>query len=102
VKDFNGEGISWQIAEHVTVRDCEISGSGNTGLHPGNGSPFSLIENNNIHHNDMDGLFICWSVYDSRVAGNNGKPEGGYGFSINSPASDLLLTENQFLNSSST
>ena len=159
VKDFNGEGISWQITEHVSITNCEISGSGNTGLHPGTGSPFSLIENNNVHHNDRDGLFICWRVYQSKVRGNqfhhngrfglctghkdvdvlfennhiysnvsdgvnlrgeresnaphrntfvrnvienNGTENGGYGFSINSPARDLLLKENRFLNSSGT
>lgn len=157
VKDFNGEGISWQITENVSIRDSEISGSGNTGLHPGTGSPFTIIENNNVHHNDRDGLFICWRVYESTVRGNkfhnngrfglctghkdtdvlfeknhiysnasdginlrgeresnaphrntfvnniienNGTQGGGYGFSINSPAKDLLLKENHFLNSS--
>jgi tRNA-Thr(GGU) m(6)t(6)A37 methyltransferase TsaA len=156
VKDFNGEGISWQITENVTVKNSEISGSGNTGLHPGTGSPFSVIENNDVHHNDRDGLFICWRVYESRVSGNrfhhngrfgictghkdtdvvfennhifenksdgvnlrgereanaphrntftrniienNGTDGGGYGFSINSPAKDLKLVENNFKNS---
>lgn len=153
VKDYNGEGISWQITENVTIRNSEISGSGNTGLHPGTGSPFSVIENNDVHHNDVDGLFICWRVYQSQVKGNkfhhngrfgvctghkdtdvifegnhifsnekdgvhlrgeraenaphrntfiknvienNGTNGGGYGFSINSPAEDLLLKENIF------
>ena len=155
VKDFNGEGISWQITENVTVKNSEISGNGNTGLHPGTGSPFSVIENNDIHHNDRDGLFICWRVYESRVTGNkmhhngrfgictghkdtdvhflknhvfsNGSDginlrgerepnaphrnifEGniiennkGYGFSINSPARDLVLKDNQFKNQEKT
>lgn len=153
VKDYNGEGISWQITENVTIRNSEISGSGNTGLHPGTGSPFTVIENNDVHHNDVDGLFICWRVYQSQVKGNkfhhngrfgictghkdtdvifeenhifsnesdgihlrgeraenaphrntflknvienNGTNGGGYGFSINSPAQDLLLKENIF------
>ncbi len=156
VNEFNGEGISWQITENVTIKNSEISGSGNTGLHPGTGSPFSLIENNEVHHNDQDGLFICWRVYQSNVIGNkfhhngrygictghkdtdvlfennhifennadgvhlrgeresnaphrnvflrniienNGTEEGGYGFSINSPARELKLFENRFLNS---
>ncbi len=156
VKDFNGEGISWQITENVSVTNSEISGSGNTGLHPGTGSPFSVIANNNVHHNDVDGLFICWRVYQSEVSGNqfhdngrfgictghkdvdvlfennhifsnksdgihfrgeresnaphrntfinniiedNGTKGGGYGFSINSPAKDLVLKENTFKNS---
>jgi hypothetical protein len=159
VKDFNGEGISWQITENVSVKNSEISGSGNTGLHPGTGSPFSLIENNDIHHNDRDGLFICWRVYQSQVSNNriyhngrfgictghkdtdvifsenhifsnqsdgvnlrgeresnaphrntfvkniienNGTNGNGYGFSINSPAKDLILRENYFKNSAKT
>jgi hypothetical protein len=159
LKDFNGEGISWQITEHITIKNSEISGSGNTGLHPGTGSPFSIIENNDVHHNDRDGLFICWRVYESKVTGNhfhhngrygictghkdtdvlfednhiyenlsdgvnlrgereanaphrnsfvrntienNGTDGGGYGFSINSPALDLKLIENKFLNSMKT
>ncbi len=153
VKDFNGEGISWQITEHVTIRNSEISGSGNTGMHPGTGSPFTVIENNDVHHNDNDGLFICWRVYEGTVTNNrfhnngrfgictghkdtdvvfagnhifdngsdgvnlrseresnaphrntfirntienNGTKNGGYGFSINSPARDLVLQENIF------
>jgi hypothetical protein len=159
VKDFNGEGISWQITEHVTIRNCEVSGSGNTGLHPGTGSPFTVIENNDVHHNDRDGLFICWRVYESSVTGNrfhhngrygictghkdtdvifsnnhiysngsdgvhfreekesnaphrntftgniienNGTDGGGYGFSINSPAGELVLKDNIFRNSENT
>jgi len=159
VKDYNGEGISWQITEHITVKNSEISGSGNTGLHPGTGSPFTVLENNDVHHNDRDGLFICWRVYESMITGNqfhhngrfgictghkdtdvifennhifenrndginlrgeresnaphrntfirniienNGTEGGGYGFSINSPARDLKLTENVFKNSLNT
>jgi hypothetical protein len=155
VKDFNGEGISWQITENVTIKNSEISGSGNTGLHPGTGSPFSTIENNDIHHNDRDGLFICWRVYESTVSNNkmhhngrfgictghkdtdvifsknhiyNNQGDGvnlrgeresnaphrntfinnviennvGFGFSVNSPANDLVLKENEFKNSAKT
>ncbi len=155
VKDFNGEGISWQITENITIKNSEISGSGNTGLHPGTGSPFSVIENNDIHHNDQDGLFICWRVYESRIEGNqmhhNGRfgictghkdtdvtffknhvfenlsdginlrgereanaphrntfvnniieNNNGFGFSVNSPAKDLVLRGNSFKNSAKT
>jgi len=156
VKDFNGEGISWQTTEHVSILNSEISGCGNNGLHPGTGSPYTRIENNTVHHNDLDGLYICWRVYESSVIGNsfhnngrygictghkdtdvlfesnhvfengsdgvnlrgereanaphrntfvrniienNGTNGGGFGFSINSPARELVLTGNQFGNS---
>jgi len=46
VKNFNCDGISWQLTEYITVRNCEIYGCANSGLHPGTGSPFTLIEGN--------------------------------------------------------
>jgi len=94
VKDFNGEGISWQITENVTVKNCEISGSGNTGLHPGTGSPFSVIENNNVHHNDRDGLFICWRVYQSMVIGNKFHNNGRFGLCTGHKDTDVWFEGN--------
>lgn len=101
VKDFNGEGISWQITENVTVKNSEISGSGNTGLHPGTGSPFSVIENNNIHHNDNDGLFICWRVYNSRVTGNKMHSNGRFGICTGHKDTDVLFLKNHVFSNGS-
>ena len=94
VKDFNGEGISWQITEHITIKNSEISGSGNTGLHPGTGSPFTHIENNDVHHNDRDGLFICWRVYESKVIGNLFHHNGRYGLCTGHKDTDVLFEGN--------
>lgn len=101
VKDFNGEGISWQITENVTIRNSEISGSGNTGLHPGTGSPFSTIENNDIHHNDRDGLFICWRVYESRVSNNKMHNNGRFGICSGHKDTDVIFSENHIFNNKS-
>jgi hypothetical protein len=101
VKDFNGEGISWQITENVTIKNSEISGSGNTGLHPGTGSPFSVIENNNIHHNDNDGLFICWRVYQSRVSNNKMHDNGRFGICTGHKDVDVIFSENHVFNNKS-
>ena len=101
VKDFNGEGISWQITENVTVKNCEISGSGNTGLHPGTGSPFSVIENNDVHHNDRDGLFICWRVYQSKVTGNKFHHNGRYGLCTGHKDTDVIFEDNHIFNNES-
>ena len=46
VENFNGEGITWQITEDVTIRNNEINNCSNMGLHPGSGSPRSVIEGN--------------------------------------------------------
>ncbi|HEY9343335.1 MAG TPA: right-handed parallel beta-helix repeat-containing protein, partial [Hanamia sp.] len=69
VKDVNGEGITWQITENVTVRNSEISGCAGMGMHPGSGSPKSVIENTNSHHNKV-GLFLCWRVHHTLVRNN--------------------------------
>ncbi len=101
VKDFNGEGISWQITEHVSIRNSEISGSGNTGLHPGTGSPFSLIENNDIHHSNADGLFICWRAYQSQVKGNKFHHNGRFGICTGHKDTDVTFTENHIYSNGS-
>jgi hypothetical protein len=94
VKDFNGEGISWQITENVTVRNSEISGSGNIGLHPGTGSPLAVIENNDVHDNTVDGLFICWRVYKSLVKDNQFHDNGRFGICTGHKDTDVLFDSN--------
>jgi nitrous oxidase accessory protein NosD len=101
VRDFNGEGISWQITEHVTIRNSEISGSGNTGLHPGTGSPFSVIADNDVHHNKQDGLFICWRVYQSTVKGNRFHHNGRYGICTGHKDTDVLFENNHIFENGS-
>ena len=46
-------------------------------------------ENNAPHRN----------TFINNIIENNGSDEGGFGFSINSPAKDLVLIENIFKNS---
>lgn len=93
VKDFNGEGITWQITENVTVRNCEISGCTNMGLHPGTGSPNSLIEGNNSHNNKV-GMFICWRVHHSIVKNNQFHNNRDYGLSTGHKDTDVLFKNN--------
>src|SRR5882762_6896092 len=93
VKDFNGEGITWQITENVTVRNCEISGCTNMGMHPGTGSPNSLVEGNNSHDNRV-GLFLCWRVQHSVVKGNQLHHNREIGISTGHKDSDVLFEQN--------
>ena len=101
VKDFNGEGISWQITENITIKNSEIANSGHTGLHPGTGSPFSLIENNNVHNNDEDGLFICWRVYQSKVTNNQFHNNGRFGICTGHKDTDVTFRGNRVYNNGS-
>jgi Right handed beta helix region len=93
IKNFNGEGITWQITEEVTVRNCEISGCANMGLHPGSGSPKSVIEDNNVHHNRV-GLFLCWRVQHSYVRNNQFHHNSLHGISTGHKDSDVLFESN--------
>jgi nitrous oxidase accessory protein NosD len=93
VKDFNGEGITWQITENVTVRKSEISGCTNMGLHPGTGSPNSLIEGNNSHDNKV-GMFICWRVHHSLVQDNQFHNNSDCGISTGHKDSDVIFKNN--------
>ena len=101
VKDFNGEGITWQITENVTVQNCEIEGSANMGMHPGTGSPKSKILNNNSHHNDVDGMFICWRVHHSVVKGNQFHHNGRYGICTGHKDSDVVFEDNHIFENGS-
>ena len=93
VKDFNGEGITWQITNNVNIRNCEISGCTNMGLHPGTGSPNTVIENTKSHHNKV-GLFICWRVQNSIVRNNIFADNLTNGISTGHKDSDVLFEGN--------
>jgi hypothetical protein len=95
VRNFNCDGISWQITENVTVRNCEVYGCANSGLHPGTGSPYTLIENNNSHDNGGYGLFVCWRVRNGIVKNNIFSNNGINGISTGHKDTDMLFADNQ-------
>jgi hypothetical protein len=94
VKNFNCDGISWQVTEYVTVRNCEVYGCANSGLHPGTGSPYTLIEGNNSYNNDGYGLFVCWRVRNGIVRKNNFHNNGINGISTGHKDTDVLFADN--------
>jgi hypothetical protein len=94
VKNFNCDGISWQITEYVTVRNCEVYGCANSGLHPGTGSPFTLIEGNRSYNNEGYGLFVCWRVRNGIVRNNIFHDNGINGISTGHKDTDLLFADN--------
>ncbi|HVN57554.1 MAG TPA: right-handed parallel beta-helix repeat-containing protein [Bacteroidales bacterium] len=98
VRNFNSDGISWQITEHVTVRSCEVSGCTNSGLHPGTGSPYTLIENNNSHNNGGYGLFVCWRVRNGVVQRNEFHDNGINGISTGHKDTNMLFSYNHIFN----
>jgi hypothetical protein len=94
VKDFNGDGISWQITEDITVIDCEVTGCVRGGLHPGTGSFNILVEGNDIHHNERDGLYICWRVQHGIVKNNKFYNNGRFGICTGHKDTDMIFEKN--------
>lgn len=63
------------------------------GLHPGTGSPNTVIEGNNSHDNKV-GLFICWRVQHSTVANNQFHNNSDCGISTGHKDSDVTFSNN--------
>lgn len=95
VTNFNADGISWQITEDVVVRNCEVSFCANAGLHPGSGTLYTLIEGNNCHDNDYDGLFVCWRVRHGIVRNNRLNRNGRFGICTGHMDTDMLYESNE-------
>lgn len=95
VKDFNGDGISFQQSNDVTVEDCVSEGNTGLGLHPGSGSQRPVVRGCIARNNGEDGLFLCWRVrhglFEKNLLENNGR----YGISIGHKDTDNLLEDNE-------
>jgi hypothetical protein len=94
VKNFNCDGISWQLTEYVTVKNCEVYGCANSGLHPGTGSPFTIVEGNECYNNDGYGLFVCWRVRNGIVRNNKFHNNGINGICTGHKDVDMLFADN--------
>jgi parallel beta-helix repeat protein len=95
VKNFNGDGISWQITEDITVRNCEVHNCTGLGFHPGTGTDKTTIEGCNSHHNGADGIFLCWRVQNGVFRNNTVYNNNRYGISIGHKDTDNLFENNR-------
>ncbi len=81
-RNYNGDGISFQISDAVHVVDSESYGHAGYGVHPGTGSVSSLVKGCRMHDNGDIGLFLCWRVRHGRFENNVIENNGHYGISI--------------------
>lgn len=81
-RNYNGDGISFQISDGVKVLNSESYGQAGYGIHPGTGSVNALVKNCRIHDNGDIGLFLCWRVRHGRFENNVIENNGHYGISI--------------------
>ena len=96
-RNYNGDGISWQICHDVLVENCVSENNAGLGLHPGSGSQRPVIRNNRIEGNDI-GIFFCWGVKYG-LAENNKIIGNRLGVSIGHRDTDNLVCGNEILRS---
>jgi hypothetical protein len=92
-RNYNGDGMSWQICHDVRVEDCVSENNAQLGLHPGSGSQRPIIRNNKLVGNDI-GIFFCWGVKYG-LAENNYIEGNRVGISIGHRDTDNLITKNE-------
>ena len=62
VKNYNGDGISYQVCNNVNVTDSAFYDNAGLGLHPGSGTTVTRVANCKVYGNGQDGVFVCWRV----------------------------------------
>ena len=95
VRNYHGDGISFQQSNDVQVRGCTSENNAGLGFHPGSGSQRPVVRECVARANGEDGLFLCWRVrhglFEKNILENNGR----FGISIGHKDTDNLLRENQ-------
>jgi parallel beta-helix repeat protein len=95
VRNYHGDGISFQQSNDVTVADCIVEDNTHLGLHPGSGSQRPTVRGCLARRNGTDGLFLCWRVRHGVFEANRLEDNGQAGISIGHKDSDNLLRGNQ-------
>ncbi len=91
-RNYNGDGLSWQICHDVTVENCTSQGHTGLGLHPGSGSQRTVMRHNRVLGNHI-GIFFCWGVRHG-VAEHNHVEGNDIGISIGHHDTDNLVRDN--------
>lgn len=97
-RNYDGDGISFQICHDVVVEDCYSHNNSNLGVHPGSGSQRPLIRNCRLDRNNL-GLFWCWGVKFGLAEGNRIDGNTSYGISIGHCDTDNVMRKNEISNS---
>ena len=94
VRNYNGDGISFQQSNDVQILNCQSERNAGGGLHPGSGSQQPMIRRCRLLSNDGDGFFFCWRVRGAVVEDNEMRDNRGVGISIGHKDSDNLVRRN--------
>lgn len=92
-RNYNGDGISFQVCHDVVVEGCHCHDNADLGLHPGSGSQRPLLRNNRLERNTI-GLFWCWGVKYGLAEGNRLDGNRNYGISVGHNDTDNVMRDN--------
>jgi hypothetical protein len=81
-RDYNGEGMSFQMCARVTICDSSFDANAGNGLHPGAGSTGAVFERCRGRGNDRSGLFFCVRANHITVSSCEIAENGEHGISI--------------------
>ena len=95
VRNYHGDGISFQQSNDVMVQGCVSEDNAGLGLHPGSGSQRPVVRECIARRNGEDGLFLCWRVRHGLFEKNVFEDNGRFGISIGHKDTDNLLQDNQ-------
>lgn len=93
VRNYNGDGISFQICHDVSIQRCHSHDNAGLGLHPGSGSQRPVMRDNTLERNQL-GLFWCWGVKFGLAEGNTMRDNRDYGISIGHNDTDNVMRKN--------
>lgn len=69
-RNFNGDGISYQVSPGIKVTRCRAYRNAGHGIHPGSGSYGTEVTECASEDNGAAGLFVCWRVRESLFSDN--------------------------------
>jgi parallel beta helix pectate lyase-like protein len=92
-RNYNGDGMSWQICHDVVVENCYSHDHKNLGLHPGSGSQRPVIRHNRVERNWI-GIFFCWGVKYGLAEHNTAIDNRDFGVSIGHNDTDNVVRNN--------
>lgn len=97
-RNYNGDGISFQICHDVLVENCHSHDNADLGLHPGSGSQRPVMRGNRLERNTI-GLFWCWGVKYGLAESNRIDANRSYGVSIGHNDTDNVMRNNDITGS---
>jgi hypothetical protein len=92
-RNYNGDGISFQIAHDVVVENCHSHDNADLGLHAGSGSQRPIMRDNRLERNGI-GLYFCWGVKFGLASKNLIVGNRNFGISIGHHDTDNVILDN--------